>query len=248
MNCKESAWKKLLREPAVLLAGLTAVLLLAGCGSKPSSTTSARLERAMGGGDASRKIGDGIKVLMESISKPASAFHFSYKAQKNINPKFPQDESAKPEVGPVEIEADVSPEELSISSTRGTKKTQSKAQKTDQLGWPMAQLELTGALLDPSFALAFGGAAARSAGSESVEGVAADKYEFDTSNAPAGARAGMEMAMAMMGGKVKFTSVKGAAWVDKATGRMVKFNVETDLADKAGNSWKEHDEAVITPK
>ena len=236
------------RGKAALLIGLAAMLMFTGCSRTPSPLSSARTERAMGGGDASKKMSEGMKLLMDWVQNPGAGFHFSSKAQKNINPEFPREQNAKPEVGPVEMEADVTTEEISISLTKGTKKRESKAKKTDQLGWPMAQLELTGALLDPSFALAFGSATARPAGSENVGGVATDKYEFDSSSAPASAQAGMEMAMAMLGGKIKFSSVKGAAWVDKATGRLVKFNIDTELSDKAGNSWKEYEEAVVTPK
>ncbi len=248
MNPKNHSAHKLHSGTAAWAAGLIVTLFLAGCATKPSGTISASRERAMGRGDASRKLGDGIKLLMDSVSKPTGAFHFSYKGQKNINPKFPQTPNAKPEVGPFEIEADVSADELAISETKGKEKKTTKAMKTDQLGYPMAQLELTGALLDPSFTLAFGGIVARSAGSETVEGVAADKYEFDSTTAPATAKASMETAMAMLGGKVKFKSVKGTAWTDKATGRLVKLNVDSELTDQAGDNWKEHDEFVVSPK
>ncbi len=235
-------------QGALSLFCVVATLLLVGCGNKPSPSSSARTERAMGGGDVAHKMSQGTKLLMDSVQNPPAPFHFSYKAEKNINPKFPQDEKAKPELGPVEVEADVSADELSFKSTRGKKSTESKAKKSDQLGWPMAQLELTGSLLDPAIALAFAGAVARPAGSDTVGGVGTDKYEFDTATATGGAKAGMEMAMGMLGGKVKFRAVKGAAWVDKATGRMVKFNIDSELSDKAGNSWKEHDELLVTPK
>ncbi len=237
------------RARRLLLACLAAAVgLAAGCGSKPSPPTSAVSERAMGGGDAAKKMNDGMKLLMEWPEHPGSGFHFSYKAQKNINPSFPREQNATPKVGPVEMEADVTSEEISISETRGGKKKDTKAKKTEDLGWPLAQLQLTGTLLDPSLAMAFGSSVARSAGSEDVGGRATDKYEFDTSTAPAGARAGFEMAAAMLGGKVKFSSVKGTAWVDKATGRLVKFDIDTELSDQAGNSWKEHQEGTATPK
>ena len=189
-----------------------------------------------------------MKGLMESVQNPPAPYHLSYKSQQNLNPKYPQDPSAKPEMGPLDIEADVTAEELGITETKGTKKTESKAKKSDDLGWAMAQLELTGALLEPSIAMAIGGAVARQSGSETVGGVAADKYDFDTSTATGAAKTGMEMAMGMLGGKVKFNSVKGSAWVDKASGRLVKFNIDSEMSDKAGNNWKEHSEAEVTPK
>lgn len=119
---------------------LMATLLLAGCGQKPASTTSVTTERAIGGRDASQKMSDGMKVLMDSIQNPPGAFHFSYKAQKNLNPKFPKDENAKPEVGPIEIEADVTPEDVNISQIRGAKKTETKAKNSIRLAGPWPSL------------------------------------------------------------------------------------------------------------
>jgi hypothetical protein len=233
----------------LLLACLAAAVgLAAGCGSKPSPLTSAVKERAMGGGDAAKKMNDGMKLLMEWTQHPDTGFHFSYKAQKNINPNFPHQEKAKPEVAAVEMEADVTPEEISVSETQRGKKKNTSAKKSDALGWPLAQLQVTGTLLDPSLAMAFGSSVARSAGSEDVGGRPTDKYEFDTTTASASARAGFEMASAMLGGKIKFTSVQGTACVDKATGRLVKFNIDTELSDQAGNSWKEHQEGLVTAK
>ena len=81
-----------------------------------------------------------------------------------------------------------------------------------------------------------------------VGSVSTDKYEFDTANASAAERAGIDAAMGMLGGRQKLTAVKGTAWIDKATGRVVKFDVATDLSDKAGNSWKETCEATYTAK
>lgn len=230
-----------------LAFGLAASLIPGACRSKSSPKSSSTRERTLGGGNAQRRLGDGMKGLMDSIDNPGAGFHISYKAQENINSKYAQDANAKPEVGPVEIEADLTSDEVNVTETRGTKKTETKANKTDEIGWPMAKLAVMGALLDPNFALAFGGMAARPASSETVGGTATDKVEFDTSKI-ATAKAGLEIAGGLLGGKAKFSSVKGTAWLDQATGRLVKFNIETELTDKAGNSWKEHHEAVVTPK
>lgn len=229
-----------------LLLSLAAMVLLAGCKGK-SGSPSALQERAMGGG-ATQKVSGATNLLMESIDDPKAALHISYKAQKNINPKFPMEAEAKPEMGPVEVEADVTPDGINVSETVGSKKTSAKAARTDEMGWPMAKLEVMGPLLDVNIALAFGGVVARPGGSDSVGGIAADRFDMDTANAPAAAKAGFEMAAAMLGGKVKINSVKGSAWVDKANGRLVKFNVDTELSDKQGNSWTEHHEGLVTPK
>ena len=226
---------------SVLVICLAGTLGLTGCRSRPSTT--AITERAQGS-DAGKKIQDGWKALMDACEKPADSFHFSYKAQKNVNPKYPMDKTAKPEVGPEEIEADISPEEINLKETHGTKKSSASAKKSDQLGWATAQLSMLGALGGPGIAMGYASAVARPAGSENVGTVSADKYEFDTSTASAS----QKTAYAMMQGMFNYTGVKGAAWVDKKSGRLVKFNLDTDLSDKAGNSWKEHDEGEVTPK
>ncbi len=222
---------------------LAVVMGLAGCRSQTTPTTSARLERAATG-DTAKKVQDGWKALMDACQKPADSFHFSYKAQKNLNPKYPMDKSAKPEVGPVEIEADISPEEIDLKETRGAKKSSANAKKSDQLSWASAQLSLLSALATPGMEMGYAGSVARPAGSEAVGTVSADKYEFDTSTASASQKA----AYAVMQGMFNFTAVKGTAWLDQKTGRLVKFSLDTDLSDKAGNSWKEHDEGQVTPK
>ncbi len=227
-------------------AGLLAVTLLAGCRSRPSPISSARSERALGG-NLQQRLGHGMKLLLDSIENPGGSFHLSFKGQENINPKYIQNANAKPEIGPVELEADVTPDEVSLTETRGEKKTSTKAKKGDKLGWSMANLAILGALLEPNLALAFGGMAVRSASSDIVGGIAADRIEFDTSKVPS-AKAGLELAGGILGGKAKFGSVKGTAWLEEKTGRLVKFNVDADISDKAGNNWQEHHEATVTPK
>ncbi len=247
MNRMHRLGQGFLRGWVGLLMILVAIGFLAGCGSKPSSTSSALKERAMGGG-ATEKVGSATGRLMDSLDNPSAAFHFSYKAQKNINPKFPMESEAKPEVGPVEMEADVTADGINVSGSVGSKKTETKAKRAEEVGWPMAKLHVMGPLFDANIALAFGSVVARPAGSDSVGGVAADKYEMDSSTASPAARAGFEMAASMLGGKVKFNAVKGSAWVDKANGRLLKFDLDTELSDKEGHSWKEHHEGVVTPK
>ena len=44
------------------------------------------------------------------------------------------------------------------------------------------------------------------------------------------------------------TRVQGTAWVDKASGRLAKFNIDAELKDKSGTPRKEHYEALVTPR
>ncbi len=245
--CESTTWSS--STGARLLVWLIVVGLASGCGTKPSVTSSARMERSQGSSDAAKMMGDGTKALMDSIQKPTSPFHFSYKGQKNINSRVLQDDpQAKPEIGLIELDAEVTPDELDIKSTRGKKTSETKAKKSDELGWGLAQMELTGTLAHPMMLMAFAGAVGRSAGTESVGSVAADKYDFDSSTATGAQKAGFAMVAAMMGGKVKTNSIKGSVWVDKATGRTVKFNMDSEMSASSGNSWNEHDELLVTPK
>lgn len=246
MDLRECLSSRLLPKTEAFCAALIAVTLLGACRSGLPTTSLPRRERATGA-NIQQKLGQGMKLLMDLMENPGAGFHLSYKAKENINPRYGTAASAKPEIGPVELEADVTPDEVNINETRGTKKTETKAKKSDQLNWSMAKLEVLGTLLEPNVAMAFGGMAARSAGSDTVSGIATDKIEFDTSKT-ASAQAGLALASGLLGGKAKFDSVKGTAWLDKTTGRLVKFDVDSAVSDKAGNSWQQHHEATFAPK
>jgi hypothetical protein len=212
--------------------------------SPPASFASARADRATSN-DTKRKFGDCTRLLLESLEKPTAPFRFSYKAQENINPKFPADKTAKPEVGPVEVVADSTADELNITIVRGNKKTEQRAAKTDQLAWSMATMELIGPVAGTGILLAFGQPVAQATGSDTVGGVAADKYDFDTSTATGTTKAGLEIAKSML---TSIQSTRGTVWLEKSTGKLVKFNIDTDFADKNKTAWKEHHEGEVVPR
>jgi hypothetical protein len=235
------AWFSLISAP------LAAILLVSCGGSKPSSLVSP-FSPGNSGREASSNISGGMQKLMDSISKPAAPFHLAYTAQENINSNFPQQEGSKLEVGQVEVSADVSADQIAVTNSTGSKKTDNKAAKSDPMAWAMAQADIMMPLLGANFSLAFGGIAARPAGSDNVGSIAADKYEMDTSSTSATNKMAFEAVSGMLGGKIKIESVKGNVWIERSSGRMVKFNIDTGLSDKAGNSWKEHHELVVTPQ
>jgi hypothetical protein len=212
--------------------------------STPVSSGSARADRAASN-DTRRRFSDCTRLLMESLTAPAAPYRFAYKAQENINPKFPSDKTAKPEVGPVEVVADSTGDEISITTVRGKKKTEHKAAKTDQLAWSMATLELIGPVVGTGVLLAFGQPVAQMAGSDTVGGVAVDKYDFDTSTATGSTKAGLEIAKSML---TSLQSTKGTIWLEKSTGKLVKFNIDADFADRNTTSWKEHHEGEVVPR
>ncbi|HEY6305235.1 MAG TPA: hypothetical protein VI488_02100 [Candidatus Angelobacter sp.] len=230
-------------------------MTVAGCQSKssgsasgPSSGIAVPVSGHSGGAQDPKKVTDGIKRLMDSLEKPEAPFHFSYQAKENVNPKFPMQAGELPKLGPVTVEADVSSDDVSVTENRNGKQTQSKASKSDPAGLGLAKLGVMGCMLDATFPFAYGGVTAHSAGSGSVGGVAADKFDMDTTTADASTQTALAMLGGMLNGKVKIKSVKGSAWLEKSSGRLVKFNLDTDLSTQDGQSWQEHYEALVTPK
>ena len=238
------------------LACCATIVLLAGCKSagtgsegkggtpSPASSASAGVGRAAPS-DTKQKLQGCTKLLLDSLEKPTAPYHLSYKAQENINLKYPRDAAAKPEVGPVELEADISPDQINLTSVRGKQKTEHKAAKTDQLAWSMANLELIGPVTSTALMLAFGQMVAQPAGSGTAGGVSADKYEFDTATATGSTKAGLDIARGMI---TNLQSTKGTVWLEKSTGKLVKFDIDASFADQHSNSWQEHYEGEVTPK
>jgi hypothetical protein len=225
---------------------------LAGCGSSgtspqstPQTKSSAPEPKAAPVADIKQKLTKSSSLLMETLQKPTAAYHFTYSAQENINTKYPRDTTAKPEVGPVALDIDLTPDQLNMSSVRGKEKKNQKIAKSDQLNWAMANLELIGPVTSTGMMLAFGQLVAQPSGSESAGGVDADKYTFDTSTASGTVKTGMDIAKSMI---TNIDNTKGTVWLDKATGTLVKFNIDADFADKNSNAWKEHYEGELTKK
>jgi hypothetical protein len=232
----------------LLIAGCMA-MVTAGCQSKtPGSASGFAVPGHSGGAQDSKKITDGMKRLMDSLDKPEAPFHFSFQAKENVNPKFPMQAGELPEIGPVTVEADVSSDDVSVTENRNGKQTQSKASKSDAVGYGMAKLGVMSCMLEVTFPFAYAGPTAQSAGSDAVGGVPADKFNMDTSTADASTQAALAMLGGMLNGKVKIKSVKGSAWLEKSSGRLVKFDLDTDLSSQDGHSWQEHYAVLVTPK
>jgi hypothetical protein len=248
--------EKTFTEAFAAIACCAMIILLAGCknagtGAEGKGGTAAPASSAAVGvarpalSDIKQRLGHCTSLLMDSLQKPTASYHFSYKAQENINPKFPMDKTAKPEVGPVEVEADISPDQISLTSLRGKQKTEQKAAKADQLAWSMTNLELIGPVTSTAMMLAFGQMVAQPAGSGTAGGVDADKFEFDTSTATGTTKTGMDIARAMI---TNLESTKGTVWLEKSTGKLVKFDIDASFANQQSNSWKEHYEGEVTLK
>jgi hypothetical protein len=179
------------------------------------------------------------------MSKPTKSFHFSCKGQENISEKYMRDKTQAPEVGPVALEADISPDEVDVTQTRSQTTKVSKAKKGDEMNWAMNSLVLIGAITSPNFSIAIGSSVASSPSPDMVGTTPADKYTFDTSTATGPQKIGLDAVRSML---TNIKETKGTAWIAKDSGVMVKFNIDTDYLDKNGHAWQEHYEGEVTPK
>jgi hypothetical protein len=231
----------------VLGASLVLVAALVGCKSNPAPVKSAASTSATGiptHSDA-RRLSDGANKLIDAMSKPTKSFHFAFKGQENINNKYLRDRTQAPAVGPVDLQADISPDELDLTETRGQTKKATKAKKGDEMNWAMANLTLLGVMTSPNFSIAIGSTVASSPSADMVGTTLADKYTFDTTTATGSQKMGLDVARAML---TSIKECKGTAWIARDSGELVKFNIDSDYLDKNGHAWKEHYEGEVTPK
>ena len=226
------------------MACLALAGLLAGCKkSAPPATTSQSVSRPTAN-TLVKILGRSGSILVDTLKNPKTPFHYSYKGQENVNDRYAFDKTAKPQVGAVTLEADVSPDQLTITSARGGKKEDHNVKKGDELQWAMAQLLLITNATGPTMSIDVVASMATEAGSDTVGGVAADKFTIDTSTATGNQKAGFDVAKTML----TIKDVKGTAWVAKDSGELVKFNIDVARADDRGNTWQEHSEGEVTPR
>jgi hypothetical protein len=242
---------------ALLICGTMAAALVSCKGSeqaaasaprssstRASPAASGRADRAASN-DIKQKLSRSTSLLMDSLQKPTTSYHFAFKAQENINSKFPADKTAKPEVGPYELEGDFTPDETNFTSVRGTQKAVHKAGKDDELARGMANLELIGPVTSTGLIMAFAQLVAQPSGSEALGGVEADKYQFDTTTAVGSTKAGLDIAKGLL---TNIQSTRGTVWLEKSSGKLVKFNIDADFADNNNHAWKEHYDGELTRK
>jgi hypothetical protein len=192
-----------------------------------------------------RRLSNSASKLIDAMNKPATSFHFSYKGEENVNDKYPRDKTQVPRVGPVALQADISPEEISLTETRGQITKASKAKKSDEMGWAMANLTTLGVMTSPNFVIALGSTVASPPSIDLVGSTPADKFTFDTTLATPTQKMGLEAARTVL---PTLRNCKGTAWVAKDSGLLIKFNIDADLLDKNNHAWKEHYEGEVTPK
>ena len=89
-----------------------------------------------------QRLSDGAGKLTDAMKHPTAKFHFDYKGQENLT----GNKAKPPQVGPVFLQAEISPQEISLRETRGATTRTSKATNGDELGWSMANLTTLGVM------------------------------------------------------------------------------------------------------
>jgi hypothetical protein len=229
------------------MACLAVAGLLAGCKSSapPTATTEATATQRASRPTAntvSERLRKSTKILTAAMDHPKTPFHYSYKGQQNVTEHYAFNKTLKPQVGTVTMEADVSPDEMIITSMWGGKKEDHNAKKSDEFGWGGAQLSLMANVTEPVQWIDVLAGFATEAGSDTVGGVAADKFTFDSSTVTAAQKFEYDAVMPSL-----CKAIKVAAWVAKDSGELVKFTIDESIADERG-AWEEHREGEVTPK
>jgi hypothetical protein len=231
----------------IVSASFLLAAALVGCKSNPTPVKRAASASAteLSAQSDARRLSAGANKLMDAMRKPTKSFHLSFQGQENINDKYLQDRTQAPEVGPVDLQADVSPDELNLTETRGQTMKVTKAKKGEEMNWAMAQLILAGEMTSPNFTIAIGSTVASSPSNDMVGTTLADKYTFDTTTASGPQKMALDVTRALL---MSIKECKGTAWIAKDSGELVKFNLDADFLDKNAHSWKEHYEGEVTPK
>ena len=226
-----------------MLLGLTLLAALTACNN--SSTPEVRTLPAPQAStpnltDANR-LSDGAGKLIDAMKKPTASFHFSFNGQENIG----KDKTQPPQMGPVGLQADISPEEINLTETRGSTTTPTRAKKGDVLNWGMANLATLGVMTNPDLVIAVGSAVTASPSADLVRTTPADRFTFDTTAATPSQKMRLDAARIVL---TTIKDCKGTAWIAKDSGLLIKFNIDADYLDKNNHAWKEHYEGEVTPK
>jgi hypothetical protein len=226
-----------------LIAGLALGAALVACNNNPAPVAISAPEPpapVLNITDAQR-LSDGASKLIDAMKRPTESFHFSYKGRANLS----EDKTTPPRVGPVTLQADISPEEINLTETRGSTTKTCKAKFGEEVNWGMANLATLGVMTNPTLVIAVGASATSPPSTDLVGTTPADKFTFDTTAATPAQKMGLERARIVM---TTIKDCRGTAWISEDSGLLIKFNIDADYLDKNNHSWKEHYEGVVTPK
>jgi hypothetical protein len=231
-----------------MATGLMLAAALVACNDQPAPVASTPVAPRVFKRDVTdaERLSDGASKLMAAMKKPIEPFHFSYKGQENVNPPYPQNKTQLPRLGPVNLQADVSPEQISVTVKRGSTTKISNAKYGDEVNWSIANQAALGVMTNPTLVIAVGASVTSPPSTDLVGTALADRFEFDTTNAATPTqKEGLERARLVL---TTIKDCKGTAWIAKDSGMLIKFRIDADYLDKDNHAWKEHYEGDVTPK
>jgi hypothetical protein len=233
------------------LATVVLILQLAGCtSSKPKVTAGVAQAASTTMVSATAKSGvpelaDAMEKLTNSIEKPASPFHVSFKksessgllyeceADVSSNGIVGQQTDHSPEV---KMGADVFPANTRVRQLSGT--------PVGSLNWSTVRGGIEMTYLNGHIGDAQEGT--KYVGEEQTGGYEAGRYNFDLAGVDATIKKAMGVGNAMGAGRqVKDFNMKGSAWIAKDTGEMVKFQYDTVYSFSNGESETIHYDGAV---
>lgn len=229
----------------LLLATAWLAVTLAACNNPPPEESAAPEEPAPTAPQPdvadSKRLINGADRLIAAMNKPTEPFHVSFKSRENLV----GDKSKPPQMGAVNLQADLSPLFLNLIATRGGIVKTVTARQGDETNWGAAHVTALGVLTNLNFVIALGATVAPPPSTDLVGKVVADKFVFDTAVTLPGQALGLEAARAV---QPAIKDCRGTAWIAEQSGVLVKFNVDAEYEDQYDHTWEEHYEGEVTPK
>lgn len=190
---------------------------------------------------------DAMDKLQNSIEKPSAPFHGSFKKSNSDGFSY-------------ECEADISPSGITGQQTDNNPETR---MGTDVFPANTRTRQLNGTPYgSPDWQATYGGIVmaylnghirdaqpgVKYVGDEETGGYAAHRYNFDLTGVDADIKKAMVMGNALGQRHTKDYNVKGAAWIAKDDGRMVKFSFDNIYTFSDGKIDSTHYEGLIAKK
>jgi len=170
--------------------------------------------------------------LQQMMKNPSGPFHVSFSERSSDRDAS----SVEADVTPAAI--DYTKHEISAGQTSTDTKHLARAQ--------VSELDIDFGLMEPvpwHGELVAAQDAAKSAGTESVNGYNTMKYSIDTANEPAAQKATFLSLLA-----VKDYKIVGSAWVARDSGCLVKYFIDLEQDGKDGSVKRTHFEGNVTKR
>ena len=223
------------------------LLISTGCNSRPagseanSSTTSASQAGASPTASKANDLPDltnSMDKLADSIKKPEDSFHLSFKKTSSTGQ-------------PLQFEADISPSGVTGQQSYGTQAESWNGAPVGSQPWRFAVMEILTNLPDRDIGL--GQPGMKYAADESTGAFDTRRYDFDLASVPVSEKSstllGSNIASSSSGGRrLKDYNVKGSAWIEKSSQRLVRFQFDYEMVYSDGDHLTTHYEAAATKK